>query len=132
MSTVKITACDNQILLVATTWEKSYLVANIQSGNGNSVDVTLDLDYGNTFSGTVDLNGVNQPLSGTYSVKIPEEKVNLAMIGVNWGGAADFAINLDGTDYNYSKDPTPALVVPLGDPYAEDGTGKQSLMVSLK
>ncbi|TNE30993.1 MAG: hypothetical protein EP346_02115 [Bacteroidetes bacterium] len=132
MSTVKITACDNQLILVATTWEKSYLVANIQSGNGNSVDVTLNLDYAKQFSGTVNLDGVNQPLSGTYSVTIPEEKVNLSMIGINWGGAADLAVNLDGKDYKYSKNPTPAMIIPLGDPYVDDNTGMQSMMVSLK
>ena len=94
-NTLKITACDNELLVVAYQWGASFEVANIQSGNSEPVDVTITIDEGQ-FSKTINLNGVTRPLSGTYPSSLAAGEYSLALIGVNWGAAASFAAEFNG------------------------------------
>lgn len=126
MATIQITKCDNQIVVYATTWNNSYQICDIQSGNNNLVDVSINLVNG-AYTGPLQLNGVapGKKLSGTYNVAIPETKVNLGIAGLDWGGEADFSVSVNGAaPYTYYKANGGAIVVPLGDPY--DGSGALS------
>ena len=115
MSKIVVSQCDNEMIGVATVWSNSYQIFDIKSGNGNSVNVTIELVNG-PYNGPLELNGVNGPLSGTHKVQIPESKVNIALMGICWGGRADFKVSVDGgTPYEYHNDGK-ALVVGLGDP----------------
>lgn len=92
---INVTACDNQLILLAYQSGACFEIANIQSGNNNSVDVTLDIVKGSSFSGTVNLNGVNKALSTTNQVTLPAGTYTLVYAGVNWGGPYNFKMEVN-------------------------------------
>lgn len=113
-NTLQITGCDNELLVVAYQWGDSFELANIKSGQGLPVDVTISIDEGQ-FSSTVHLNGVNQALSGTYPTSLAAGgpgagEYHLALIGVNWGGATDFAVTFNGQPVQGTPETGPGVV----------------------
>lgn len=104
MATIKITAADNELFLVAYQWGNSYLLAHIMSGGGNPVNVTLNLSKGQ-YAGPVALNGVTQALSSSSAVTLDAGTYSLMAIGVNWGGPISFAVNVDGTNLAFTNSP---------------------------
>lgn len=104
MATIKITAADNELFLVAYQWGNSYLLAHIMSGANNPVNVTLNLSKGQ-YAGPVTLNGVTQALSSSSAVTLDAGTYSLMAIGVNWGGGISFAVNVDGTNLTFTNSP---------------------------
>lgn len=96
---IRITACDNQLLLVAYQWGASFVIGNINSGNNQSVNVALPLVAGQ-YQGGLQLNGVNSPLSGSYPVTLAPGQYQLVAIGIDWGGPQAFTFTLNGQTYS--------------------------------
>ena len=98
-NTINVTACDNELVILAYNWDNSYELCRILSGNNQSVNVTLNIQPG-TYEGTVVLNGVNQPLNVTLAPTIPSsdptKPYSILMLGVDWGGPAQFTTAVNG------------------------------------
>lgn len=94
-NTIHITASDNELYVLAYQWGASYQLAHIQSGNGNAVNVTVNINQG-AYTEPAVQNGVNGPLNSTYSVNLPSGDYELVAVGVNWGGPWSFALNVNG------------------------------------
>jgi len=97
-NTITVTACDNELVILAYQVDASFELCQILSGNNQPVNVTLDLSPG-TYQNTVVLNGVNQPLSQTITQNLPSGTYSLLVLGVNWGGPTQFTVNVNGTPY---------------------------------
>ena len=94
-NTVRITASDNELYVLAYQWGASYQLAHIQSGNSNTVNVTVNINQG-AYTEPAVQNGVNGPLNTTYSVNLPSGDYELVAVGVNWGGPWSFALSVNG------------------------------------
>lgn len=115
-NTLKFTACDNEILVVASAWSESYILANVKSGNFNNVDFTLTINEG-PVSKTLDLNGVNAPLTTPVSASLPAGTYRLNIVGINWGGPTSFEVQLnDNAPYKYGGDSQEPLIWTGGNP----------------
>ena len=101
---IHLTACDNQVILLAITWTDSRMLANIKSGNNNSVDVTIDIESGRSLK-TINLNGVDGPLQENLSVDLPPGDYQLFAIGVNWGGPQAMELTFNGQSYTAPTSP---------------------------
>lgn len=120
MSKIRVTGCDNQIIIIATTGATTYEICNI-TGHGGQVDVTLNLvqgDYTEPFTG---YNVGTQ----TATVRIPVATAKIGIVGFNWGGPGSFNVSVN--DQNYTKSGNGEYIVPLG-PEMPDGGGKISLI----
>lgn len=108
-NTINVTACDNELVILAYNWDNSYELCRILSGNNQSVNVTLNIQPG-TYEGTVVLNGVNNPLNVTLAPTIPSsdpsKPYSILMLGVDWGGPAQFTTSVNGTAHNLPLQPT--------------------------
>ena len=118
MSTsINVTACDNELYLIAFDSKSSYRVGQIQSGNHHTVDVTINLTEG-TYVAPAVLNGVNSNLSTTITTSIPTGQYSLCLVGLNWGTDVAFAATVNGKAFTGPVSPantlgvvwTPALV----------------------
>jgi hypothetical protein len=115
-NTINVTACDNELVIIAYNWDNSYELCRILSGNNQSVNVTLNIQPG-TYEGPIVLNGVNQPLNVTVAPTIPPTSADpthpysLLMLGVDWGGPAQFTTTVNSTSYNLPLQPTGAGLV---------------------
>ena len=85
---IKITACDNELYLIASTAAGSSEILHISSG------------YNDPVSYSVNLNSVLAP--GKY---------DLTMVGINWGGPAAFNVTVGTTPYTFSDAKAPVGVV---------------------
>ena len=97
-NTINITKCDNQLILVAVNNDntnETVQICNIVSGNFNTVDITILIEEGSSTE-TVQLNGLQQDLSGTYSINVPKGNYSLVYVGINWGGPYNFQFNVNG------------------------------------
>ncbi|OHX10212.1 hypothetical protein [Chromobacterium sphagni] len=94
-NTIHITASDNELYVIAYQWGASYQLAHIQSGNGNAVNVTVNINSG-AYTEPAVLNGVNGALNSTYAVNLPNGDYEIVAMGVNWGGPWSFALNVNG------------------------------------
>lgn len=97
-NTLHITACDNELIVLAYQWGASFEVCTILSGNSNSVDVTIPINTG-PYQDGIKLDGVNSPLSGTYPVSLVVGDYSLAFIGIDWGGPEQFSFTFNGQTY---------------------------------
>lgn len=110
-ATISITACDNELYLLAVpstaSPANSYQVAHVQSGNDESVSVTITISAG-TYTEQPMLYGVNGPLDTTQNVSIPAGTYSVVAIGIDWGvvQAYSFSVN-GGTAFSFS-DSTPS------------------------
>lgn len=101
-NTITINKCDNQLVMYAInvgTSAQSYQICNIQSGNSNEVGVSIALSEG-AVGKTVELNGVNSPLSATAEFTLPAGKYALVYTGLNWGGPYQFDFEFNGVQYS--------------------------------
>ncbi|POZ61258.1 hypothetical protein [Chromobacterium alticapitis] len=94
-NTLTITACDNELVLIAYTGANSYQIADIKSGNNEPVNFTISLQSGQ-YTGPLNLNGVTAPLSGNYNVYLASGAYTLVATGINWGGPQAYAVSLNG------------------------------------
>lgn len=76
---VNVTACDNDLIVIASTPAASSEVFRIRSGYNNPVSYQVDL------AAILAL--------GSY---------DLTVIGVNWGGPYNFAVTVNGQSYGTS------------------------------
>lgn len=104
-NTITVTACDNELVILAYNWDNSYELCRILSGNNQAVNVTLNIQPG-TYEGTIVLDGVNQPLNVTVPPTVPSGAYSILMLGVDWGGPAQFTTTVNGTAHNLPLQPT--------------------------
>ena len=95
---IKVTAVDNELILVAYQWGASFEICRILSGNGQAVNCTINIVPGQ-FQGTLLLNGITTPLSGNYNITLAAGTYSLVGMGIDWGGPQIFTFNLNGTTY---------------------------------
>jgi hypothetical protein len=97
-NTITVTKCDNELIVLAYQWGASFELCRILSGNSNSVNVTLNIQSG-PYQGPIVLNGVNQPLNTTISQTLASGAYSILLLGVDWGGPAEFTVGVNGTSY---------------------------------
>lgn len=103
-TTINITACDNELLLIAYQGNASYIICDIKSGYGNAVDIQIPISAG-SYQGPVQLDGIAGALTGTYPASLPAGGYTLTYAGLNWGGPTQFRFTLDGTPYSLPLNP---------------------------
>jgi hypothetical protein len=93
-NTINITACDNELIILAYQGTASFELCRVLSGNSNGVNVKVNI-YPGQFQGTLLLDGINIPLSGNYNVALAPGTYSLIGLCVNWGGpqACTFTFN---------------------------------------
>lgn len=126
-ATIDVTACDNELYLIAVNSpsgggpNQSFQLLHIESGNGNSVNVTATVSPG-TYVEPATLDGVDQPLgpSSDYTVSLPAGSYNLVAVGINWGGPQNFSFTLnDGEPITLPlTNPNPSLPTVVWTPTA--------------
>ena len=105
-NTIKITKCDNQLVIyaidvVSSTTQNSYEICNVKSGFNNTVDVNITINQGAEASGPVTGNGVDQPLNiPNGEVTLPAGQYALVYTGLNWGGPYQFDMEFNGQPLN--------------------------------
>ena len=115
MTTINVTACDNELVILAYQWTGSFEIARIKSGNNQSVNVSINIKEGQ-YQGGVSLNGVNSGLSGTYDVYLAAGQYSLTAAGINWGAVGSFTVDLLGGETEtyagvaYTPDPVSLTV----------------------
>jgi hypothetical protein len=99
-SQINVTACDNELIVLAYQWGASFELCRVLSGNYNPVNVTLNIQPG-TYQGTIVLNGVNQPLNVNLTQTLAPGSYSLLLLGVDWGGPAQFTTTVNGQAFNF-------------------------------
>ena len=97
-NTITVTACDNELVVLAYQWDASFELCRILSGNSQPVNVTLNLVSG-VYQGTITLNGVTQPLNVNVTQTLAPGAYSIQLLGIDWGGPAQFTVNVNGTPY---------------------------------
>jgi hypothetical protein len=100
-NSINITKCDNQLILIAvnnTNTNDTVEICNIKSGNSNTVDVTINIEEGSSVPASIQLNGLDKDLSGTYSIQVPAGDYSLVYVGVNWGGPYNFEFTMNKSE----------------------------------
>jgi hypothetical protein len=111
MSKIKVTACDNEIIGIVSNQEtnESFILFDIKSGFNNPVSVEINLIEG-SYKGIQVYNGTARSLNETDNINVPQSNVKtpyeLSLIGIDWGGAANFSGNVDGIDFNFNLNPS--------------------------
>lgn len=98
-NTIKVTACDNELIIIAYQWGASFELMRILSGNYNSVNVTINIQPGQ-YTGPIVINGVNSSLSGSYDVYLANGDYSVVFLGLDWGGPQGFKVKFNGNAYN--------------------------------
>jgi hypothetical protein len=98
-NTVAVTACDNELVILAYNASASYELCQILSGNSQPVNVTVGIQ-GGAYQNTVVLNGVNQPLKQAITQSLPSGTYSILMLGVNWGGPTQFTTTINGQPFS--------------------------------
>ena len=104
-NTIQVTACDNELIVLAYQWGTSFELCRILSGNLQPVNVTLNITQG-IYEGTIVLNGVNQPLNLAIPQTLAAGNYSILLLGVDWGGPAAFTVNVNGTPFTLTPQPT--------------------------
>ena len=108
-NTLKITQCDNELMVLAVNASFSFLICDIQSGNNNSVNVGIDIQSG-SYTKAFSANGVNNLINDPSEVvTIPSGTYSLIYVGLNWGGPYNFDIEFNGKPYQLKNDPSKLL-----------------------
>lgn len=95
-NTVTVTACDNELIIIAFQSNASYELARIESGFSNPVSVTLNIAAGE-YKEPVRLSGLAGALDVTTTVVLPSGDYQLMLSGINWaGGATQFSTIVNG------------------------------------
>ncbi len=98
-NTIHVTACDNELIILAYQWGVSYELCRILSGNSNAVDLTFTINAG-LYTGSMTFNDVNTALNASLNTYLPAGDYSLLLIGVNWGGPTQFNVDVNGNPYN--------------------------------
>lgn len=84
---VKVTACDNELYILASQWNGSSELLHIKSGNNDPVNSTFNLE----------------------SV-LPKGTWQITMVGINWGGPWAFKVSVGSNSYGQSGSGTVGYV----------------------
>jgi len=107
-NSINITKCDNQLIIIAVNNDntnETVEICNIKSGNYNSVDVTIDIvESTSPTNETITLDGLQQDLSGIYTVTVPAGNYSLIYSGINWGGPYNFEFTFNGETHKLIND----------------------------
>jgi len=101
---ISVTACDNELIVLAFTPTASFELCRILSGNRNAVSVTIPITAG-PYVGAVDLNGVNQPLNLAVPQTLAPGTYSIQLVGVNWGDVTHFSGSVNGTSFDLPEKP---------------------------
>jgi hypothetical protein len=104
-NTIIVTACDNELVVLAYQDDASFELCRILSGNNQPVNVTLNITQG-IYQGTIVLNGVNQPLNLAIPQTLSSGTYSILLLGIDWGGPAQFTVNINGTTKALPLQPT--------------------------
>ncbi|WP_415395834.1 hypothetical protein [Sulfurimonas sp. CS5] len=123
MNQIHITACDNEMFLVASGTNSSAPICHIQSVNGFTVMVTINIKKGSAYSPITEINGLTGPINKTIDFIVPEETVYITPMCLNWSGPYDFKVKINNKDYNKKGNSSIPLGLVLGDIVEDGGTG---------
>lgn len=87
-TSINVSACDNELYIVASTAAGTSEILHISSGNNNPVSYAVNL-------GSI----------------LPPGKYDLTMVGINWGGPAKFTVTVGSTPYTYTNASAPVGAV---------------------
>lgn len=87
-TSIKVTACDNELFITASTPAGSSEICHISSGNNDPVSYAVNL-------GSV----------------LPPGKYSLTLVGINWGGPSAFNVTVGSTPFTFSNPNAPVGVV---------------------
>lgn len=108
-NTLKITQCDNELIILAVNATSSYKICDVQSGNGNSVALGIDIQAG-AYKEPAVINGVNGHIkSPSEIVTIPSGSYSLVYMGLNWGGPYNFDMTFNEQPFFLKNDPSKPL-----------------------
>ena len=101
MNNIKVTKCDNEVYILAVAAgpesERNYLsnqLCHIQSGGGQEVDVTINIEEG-IYEQPATFNSPFRPLNITSEVRLPKGDYNILAVGIDWGGGRDIDIKIN-------------------------------------
>lgn len=108
---IKISQCDNQLLLFAVeaNGETSYEICNISSGYNNIVDVEITLVAG-AYTAPVIGNGNHSPLHIKANLALPKGDYFLLYAGINWGGPYNFEFTFQNKPHQLANDSSKPLI----------------------
>ena len=99
-NTIKITKCDNQLILTAFQWSESYEICNLKAAS--NLNYTITIKEG-TYTGPA--------TQASPIVHLPKGTYNLVYTGINWGGPYNFEFKInDGQPYQLLNDVNKPLV----------------------
>lgn len=107
-NTIKVTVCDNELIILAYQGYGSFELCRILSGSNNKVNVTMNIRSGQ-YTGPQVLNGVKNPLTATLDAHLTSGQYKLLLLGIDWGGPHQFTVDFNGETYSL--------------PYASEGDG---------
>ena len=98
-NTIKITKCDNQLILTAFQWSNSYEICNLKAAS--------NLDY----NITIKEGPYNGPATqDSPIVHLPKGDYNLVYTGINWGGPYNFEFHFQEKKYQLLDNASKPLV----------------------
>lgn len=99
-NTINVTACDNELIILAYQWGGSFELCRILNGNSYSINQSITINSG-PYTGTqIISNGITGPISGTTALTLPSGDYTLLLLGIDWGGPQVFNATVNGTDYS--------------------------------
>ncbi len=94
-NTINISACDNELYLIATTGVNSYTLAHVKSGYFFDVAVAITILSGD-YTEVQLINGISGPVNKSYTAYLPAGTYTIVAVCVNWGGPWSYNYNLNG------------------------------------
>ena len=98
-NSIHVTACDNELVVIAYQWGGSFELCRILSGNNMPVDLTLNITAG-PYQGSMNFSDVSSALGAKLNTCLPAGAYSLLLMGVNWGGPTNFMVNVNGVQHN--------------------------------
>lgn len=92
---INVTACDNELIVLACQWNASFELFRVLSGNANTVAVNMTIQSGQ-YAGTQVFDGVNNALNTNATCSLAPGTYNLCLVGINWGGQQQFTVTING------------------------------------
>lgn len=92
-NSINVSACDNELYVIACNSTISYQLCHILSGNSNLVDVVANITQG-SYTEPATLNGVTSPLQKQYDVSIPSGTYSIMAVGIDWGGGQQIELSV--------------------------------------
>lgn len=104
-NTLNIKKADNQLILIAYQWSKSYEICNVKYAG--DMDLKIDIKEGE-YTGPVKVKGTVP--SNPQTVNLPKGDYTLVYVGLNWGGPYNFEFEFNKKKYELLNDPNKPLV----------------------